>query len=325
MPQTAEGVSSKKASMVEEKVPQERPANPWIGPRILAGGLYHDGSLAANRLGLQLARVATLQANWRRRNRPVDPDLKPHVEAFERDGVLALEGFLPEEVFASLQTECRAAWADGLFEPEVKDDGVTEGNLPIKRHRDRMPVTWAALAENDFLKRLAAALVRRPNVEKMNIEARFTTESKDAPRPSRLAGVNYLHADVHFPSAKAWLYVNDIDEQNGAFVYAKGSQKMTLARLKYEYDASVRVAKANRDGTIYSEVAGNVVMLPTEKQQRAMGISETVMSGKANTLVFADISGFHRRGEFASGARREQIQIRFYDRPPTKDKDRGRA
>lgn len=130
--------------------------------------------------------------------------------------------------------------------------------------------------------------------------------------------MNYLHADVHFPSAKAWLYVNDIDEQNKAFVYAKGSQRMRPARLAYEYDASLRVAKSKRDGSIYSQVAGNVVMLPTEKQRRAMGISESVMSGPANTLVFADISGFHRRGDFATGARREQIQLRFYDRPSAK-------
>ena len=292
--------------------------NPWLGPRILAGGLYHDGSLLANRLGLQLTRIATLRANWRLRKRPVAADLRPYVDAFERDGVLIIEDFLPSDVFAGLQAECQASWDAGLFELEVKDDGVTEGNLPIRRYRDRMPVTWRALAENDLLKRLGAELIRRPMLAKMNIEGRITTESKDAPPPSRLSGVNYLHADVHFPSAKAWLYVNDIDEHNGAFVYAKGSQRMTPARLAYEYDVSVRVAKAKRDKTIYREIAGNVVMLPTDRQLRAMGITETVIAGKANTLVFADISGFHRRGEFDRGARREQIQIRFYDRPSAK-------
>jgi hypothetical protein len=292
--------------------------DPWVGPRILAGGLYHDGSVNANRLGLQLARIATLRANWWSRKQRADDDLRPHVEAFERNGVLVLENFLSPDVFAALQSECHRAWEEGLFELEVKDDGVTEGNLPIRQHRDRMSSTWEALAENDFLKRLGAALIRRPVLEKMNIEARFTTESKDAPPPSRLTGVNYLHADVHFPSAKAWLYVNDIGEENGAFVYARGSQRMTPARLAYEYDVSVRVAKAKRDKSIYREVAGNVVMLPTERQLRAMRIAESVIAGRQNTLVFADISGFHRRGEFSTGARREQIQIRFYDRPATK-------
>ena len=66
------------------------------------------------------------------------------------------------------------------------------------------------------------------------------------------------------------------------------------------------------------EVPGNVVMLPTDRQLRAMRIVESVIAAKANTLVFADISGFHRRGEFSEGARREQIQIRFYDRPSAK-------
>src|SRR5205085_990885 len=115
--------------------------------------------------------------------------------------------------------------------------------------------------------------------------------------------------------AKAWLLLHEIDESNGAFVYAKGSQRLTPARLAYEYDASVRVAKAARAGTLRKTMPYTVLRMPTERQMRAMGIVETVMGGPPNTLVVASVMGFHRRGEFDEGRSREQIQITFWDRP----------
>jgi hypothetical protein len=289
----------------------------WLGPPLLAGGEYQDGSLLANRLGLQLARIATVSADWRRRRRPAEADIKPYVEAYERDGFVVIENFLPQDVFAAIQGECRAAHGEGLFSSHVEDDNnVIEETLSVKKHRDRFPRTLETLSEHELLKRLAAALLRRPSIERMRFDVNFMTKSKDAPPPERLVGTNYLHADVHYPSGKAWLYVNDIDEENGAFVYAKASQKLTPARLAYEYDISLRVAEAKRAGGFRSSMPGNLLRLPTEKQIRTMRIEESVVSGPANTLVFANVMGFHKRGEFAEGRRREQVQIQFYDRPP---------
>ena len=149
----------------------------------------------------------------------------------------------------------------------------------------------------------------------MRIDASFMTKSKDAPKPKRMVGTNYIHADVHYASGKAWLFLSDIDESNGAFVYAKGSHKMGLGRLYYEYDVSVRVAKAKRDGTLGTTVPSAAVRLPTPRQLRMMSIEETTLGGKANTLLLANVGGFHRRGDFEEGHRREQIQMKFLDRP----------
>ena len=145
-------------------------------------------------------------------------------------------------------------------------------------------------------------------------------KASDAPPPERLIGTNHLHADVHYPTAKAWLLLHDVDESNGAFVYAKGSHKMGLGRLLYEYDVSVRVAKAKREGTMGTILPAGAGRLPIELQLRRMGIRETTLGGKANTLVIANVGGFHRRGEFVEGRRREQIQMKFLDRPGARTK-----
>jgi hypothetical protein len=301
----------------------KKPYRAWVSrPLILAGGSYHDGGLIANRAGLQLARIAMVNTQFLLRKRRVTDDIRRYVETYERDGVVAIENFLEPEAFARIQEECRTAYDGGLFGSEVaEDNAVVEESLNIGKHKEELHVTWQTLSGHDRLARLAAGILRRPSVEKPKYSVSFMTKDSNAPAPTRLVGTNYLHADVHYSSGKAWLLLSDVTEENGAFVYAKGTTKLTLARLAYEYDASVRVARARRGTGYKATVPGGVVRAPTEKQMRRMGIVEEPITGAANTLILADVMGFHKRGEFLEGRRREQIQITFTDRPPRKKQD----
>ena len=131
----------------------------------------------------------------------------------------------------------------------------------------------------------------------------------DPDRSPRLgARMARMEAHVHYPTCKAWLYLNDIDERNGAFIFCKGSQKMTPARLAYEYEASIRVAR-NR----HTSSNNGLLRKPTQRQISAMKLRETSMCGKANTLLIANTQGFHRMGEFSDERPREKIYICFRD------------
>jgi Phytanoyl-CoA dioxygenase (PhyH) len=283
---------------------------------ILTGPDYQTGTVVANRLGLQLARIAAVNLAFRARRRPVDADIREYVQAYERDGVVVLENFLPDDVFATVRAECLAAHEAGLFMREsIEDNSVIEDILVVKKHADALPVTWGALSRHEQLLRIVAAITRLPAPKTMKLDIRYMSKTSAAPAPTRLVGTHYLHADVHYPSAKAWLFLHDIDEANGAFVYAKGSQKMRLGRLLYEYWSSIRVAKAKRDGTMGTSIPANIVRAPTERHLRLMHIAESTLGGKANTLVIANVGGFHRRGDPIEGRRREQIQFKFLDRP----------
>lgn len=289
---------------------------PWRGPKSLTGGGFHEGSVVANRVGLQLARILVMNVDFARRRPLVAPELRPYVEAFHRDGAFTIEDFLPADVFAQVRAEAEAAYEAGLFKSEVvEDNSVIEESFKVKKARDQFPVTWKQVAKNERLAALAAAVTHVPEVAGLTVEVSYMHKSADAPPPSRLAGTNYIHADVHYPSSKAWLLLDDVDEHNGAFVFAKGSQRLTAARLAYEYDASVRVAKSKRDGTLRTTIPYGFVRKPTERQLRRMGIRETALGGGPNTLVVASVMGFHRRGEFDEGRWRKQLQITFGDRP----------
>jgi hypothetical protein len=257
-----------------------------------------------------------MNVDFARRRPPVAPELRPYVEAFHRDGAFTIEDFLPADVFAQVLAEAEAAYEAGLFKSEVvEDNSVIEESFKVKKARDQFPVTWKQVAKNERLAALAASVTHVPEVDGLTVEVSYMHKSADAPPPSRLAGTNYIHADVHYPSTKAWLLLDDVDDHNGAFVYAKGSQRLTAARLAYEYDASVRVAKSKRDGTLRTTIPYGFVRQPTEGQLRRMGIRETALGGRPNTLVVASVMGFHRRGEFDEGRWRKQLQITFGDRP----------
>jgi len=270
----------------------------------------------ANRLGLQLARALAMNLDFARRRRAVDPELRPYVEAYERDGAFTVENFLPADAFAAVREEAEAAYEAGIFKSEVvEDNSVIEETLAVKKARDRFPATLEHVVGSPRLQALAAGIVRVPAVPRMSVAVSYMHKSADAPPPIRLVGSNYLHADVHYPVAKAWLLLDEVDEHNGAFVYAKGSQRLSLARLGYEYDASVRVARSRREGTARTTIPYGLVRMPTEGQLRRMGIRETALGGKANTLVVASVMGFHKRGEFDEGRWRKQLAITFDDRP----------
>src|SRR5206468_2498853 len=68
-----------------------RPGAAWPNLAVLGGPAYQDGSVLANRAGLQLARIAAVNLSFRARRKPVAADLRGCVETYERDGVVVLE------------------------------------------------------------------------------------------------------------------------------------------------------------------------------------------------------------------------------------------
>jgi hypothetical protein len=281
----------------------------------LTGREYHEGSVLANRLGLQLVRVWAMNRHISHARRALGVTVPPEATILERDGVLVLHDFLPAEVFATVRREYAAAREAGLLEPPdcFEDNGVVERRIRVGKNRDRFPVTRDALVQNEWLRVLVGGILGQPPPE-IALVISVMMRSEEATAPQRLIGSNYIHADIHFPTVKAWLYLNDIDESNAALRYARGSHRMTLARLAYEYDASVRVARAKETIAVGKDVAYGRVRMPTAAQLDRMRVKDEPLSGRANTLVIANTMGFHRRGEFQPGVTRDMINVRFGDR-----------
>lgn len=280
---------------------------------------YHEGSPLANRLGLQLARAFVMNRRVKRACSERRSVVHPAYEALARDGVASIPDFLPADVFRAVSSEFEAARKAGLFvtAPCVEDNGVIEDLVAVGKNRQHFPVTHRTFGDNQSLRDLVGDIIgRTPDTTSLIISV--MRQSLEPTTPARMIGSNYIHADIHFPSVKAWLYLNDIDESNGAFVFAPGSHKLTIGRLAYEYEASVRVARAKADGAVHSTVPYGLARIPRPDQLRQMGIVEKSFVGKANTLVVANTMGFHRRGTFEPHLTRNLLMLRFGDRSVAK-------
>ncbi len=276
---------------------------------------YHTGSVIENRLGLQLGKMLGKYMAWRLRKSRVTTDIQDHVNVLRRDGVLVIPDFLTDEDFSRIREEFERARPELAFVrfKEVESGRLEVARLPIGDHDD-FAHTRRHLQDNLLIQRVVSAVIKRAIKVKPSITINVYRLA-DIGAPDNDVE-NLLHADLHTPTAKAFYYLNDVDETNGAFVYAKGTHKLSFGRLKHEYDLSVRTAKLKRGDTdipdhLVEARGPNKRNIIAERYLREMGVVETQICRKANSLVIANNLGFHRRGEFTGGRPRETIQINF--------------
>lgn len=272
---------------------------PWWAAELATGAKsFADnpliGSRRLNRLGLHAARAraAAAMAEWRRRRLRHLADAEDR-DAFARDGFVVKRDFLPVAEFAALRREAldHAAPAREMRQ----GDTVTR----------RIALDEAALAAMPAL----AALLRAPAWRGLlryvwsydadpdvYIQSILTHVVDDAPDPQTA-----LHADTFHPTVKAWLFLTDVAEDEGPFVYVPGSHRMTPARLAWEKARSIAAGALDR-------LSARGSLRITEAELGALGLpAPRRFAVPANTLVVADTSGFHARGPSARASTRIEI------------------
>ena len=111
-----------------------------------------------------------------------------------------------------------------------------------------------------------------------------------------------LHSDTFHPTSKAWLFLDDVGEDDGPFAYVPGSHRLTPQRLAWEREQSLSAARSS--DPMHSEGSFRA----TASDLAALALSPPVrMPVPANTLIVADTSGFHRRTPSSRPTRRVEI------------------
>jgi hypothetical protein len=122
-----------------------------------------------------------------------------------------------------------------------------------------------------------------------------------------------LHMDTFHPCVKAWLFLDDVTDRNGPFNYVPGSHKLTWARIKWEYGQSFIASTPDREnGNRYWDGAFRVSLGDLKEMGYPKPISLEV---PANTLVIANVRGFHCRGEATQSRHRRSIWMQGRDNP----------
>lgn len=241
------------------------------------------GSPRLNRMGLHRWRIDTAHrmAAWRRRGlaRAIGEEA---VHEFAAQGYFLRRNFLPPEIWDRLKEEVAALRMPAR---EMREGSTVTRLLPLGRKQLRaLPVTAEIVARPDLndLVRYAAACGGMPAWFYQTVIAE---PGGGGPDPQ-----TELHSDTFFPTAKAWLFLQDVGEEDGPFAYVPGSHRLTPERRDWEYRCSISAVSDPRS----NHRGGSLRVGPAELDE--MRFPQAVkIAVPANTLVVADTHGFHGR------------------------------
>lgn len=253
------------------------------------------GSPALNRRGLH-ARRAKLAHNlgWQRRRKLAHLLSAEDREAFTRDGFIVKRDYLPTADFARLKEAVLAFEAPAR--EMIQGDTITRRIALDGEALGRLPMVRALLRRPDWrgMMRYVGSYDQEPLYY---IQTILSHVKEGAPDPQ-----TNLHADTFHPSVKAWLFLTDVAEDEGPFVFVPGSHLMTEKRLAWEREMSIRAAESSDR---YS-ARGSFRIRPEELPRLGLGPPKA-FAVPANTLVVADTVGFHARGLSTRPSRRVEI------------------
>lgn len=264
-------------------------ALPFYAPGLLTGAKSFRrhpliGSPALNARGLHLWRITTAErmadARRRRLARLVAPD---HAAAYARDGFVRVRQALPPDAFRALMDEI----ADRpLPAREMRQGAAVTRFIELPPERLAALPRLAEVVRGPLLQGLVRYVASVGGDPLTYLHCVLTDPARGAPDPQTA-----FHSDTFHPTAKAWLFLRDVDVADGPLTYVPGSHRLTPGRLAWEREQSL-VARDHPDPL---HAAGS--LRATAEELRAMGYGDPVaFAVPANTLVVADTHGFHARG-----------------------------
>eukprot|EP00903_Cladosiphon_okamuranus_P001777 g1775.t1 len=242
------------------------------------------GSEKLNSWGLHKKRVALaagLAAHRRSRlARLLDPEQRAF---FDENGYFLVKNFLPEEVFAQLKEE---AFSQTFPTREMRQgQAVTRMTLLPPKVLGKSPAIAQAVRDPRAINmlRYAASQGGQP----LNFLQTVLVEPQKVQQKDPQSDA---HADTFHATSKAWLFLQDVAEDEGPFFFVPGSHKLTKERLDWEYECSLTAAKDPRS----HHASGSFRIRRDELG--SLGLPQPVkMAVPENTLVVADTFAFHGR------------------------------
>ncbi len=244
------------------------------------------GSRFLNRMGLHVWRVSLAQklATMRRR-RLAHFVPEEQQAAYDRDGFVRIDSFLDQETFEQVLDELH----NTSFDRVDMHQGTTTTRRSLIDESDLSSRPALQRAKNDKrmldLVRYVASHHGQPLITLQTVLAKpINTEAGKADPQTQ------VHSDTFHSTAKAWLFLTDVDEDDGPFSYVPGSHKMTKQRYSWEQQISTSLGDVNN---VYARRGS--LRVSTEQLAQLGYPQPSRMTVKANTLVVADTHGFHAR------------------------------
>ena len=274
-------------------------SDPWVG---------HPG---LNRLGLHRRRMRWARGCAALRRGQTVRARSPAEEELLDQGCIAVENFLPEEEFAALSAEAHEAAAAAARSdppPEPKTRGFGD---PVDHDWGFDRFDGATLNRFIYPGPRALAFARHPQLRRF---ARLVTGRRLPPgRVQVYQTVNgddsdirdiqrEFHRDTFFAALKYWFFLDPVREEDGPMTYVPESHRLTRERIAWEEAKAAAAVAARERGDRYGMTGSFRI---GEDELAGLGLpAPRSLAVPANTLVVANVFGFHRRGDAEPGTRR---------------------
>lgn len=278
--------------------PQRVLANFWhrhafwyLAPAHFVGGLF------LNLLGLQVIRhIYRNRLHAKRKVAPSFSELK-------HNGVTSISGFLDEEAVQQINAFYEANKSLTVSYLPDFSELILYSNLPsIKnRHPENAAVIGIlnTLSKRLDYPRLFYDISSRNLKIKPFISILHHKSFVDRDYIPQVDGNDLPHRDVFYPSYKIFVYLNDVDEDNAAFIYYPGTHAVEERSLLDVYKSSLSYylneKKANKPVNALANCSGT----PQPVSQ----------NGKAGTAVIFNVAGVHNRGSYKRDMFRERLVL----------------
>ena len=266
------------------------------------------GSWVLNACGLHVARVVISHALFHFRLQLLQTLADPgDRRAFAEQGFLIKPDFLPVADFTALKREIenyRGPMLEGL-----EGNTLTQRVFLTRRERRSLP-ECARLTADPRLLRLLRYCSSKNRVPFFYLENLQQNANDEGARDSQ----KDLHSDTFHPCIKAWLYLDATNSENGPFEYVPGSHRLSWRRLCWEYQQSLQASRTGAPISANRYWDGSFRVNDTDRTQ--LQLKPTLsMAVPPNTLVIANVHGFHRRGDAGGTQPRLAIWMQSRDNP----------
>ena len=269
--------------------------NPLV--QVFSGTKLVD-SRVLNRLGVQVMRVVAARAIYNLRSVPGEASVKAQIEELRREGSLLLPDFLPADHFERLRRECVQIFDNHADRLTITRSGTNtvEGANMHDFGRELMPNTFAFFA-NPTMHAILEGVEKRS----LDYTSASSSEYHEVQRLTQGAigdqdPQTQLHSDTFFNTHRVWLYLDDVEIEDGPFVFVNRSHHLWLSQLYRTY------AHSNKRNEVPSRRIG-----PGELER--LGLEESIVTCPRNTLLIANTCGYHRRFTGEPGRTRFAIHL----------------
>jgi hypothetical protein len=252
-----------------------------------------------NALGGQVARAVLARSLYRCRSVKISPDLRDQHRQLSEEGLLIWKDFLPAEEFQQVREEALRLPEDTAAKHKTVQHGPNLLNLVNFGPEEyaRYPACAKFYRDRRLLELMSAA--ERRNLGENDGTRHYENlvqGSSDEHDPE-----TDLHSDIFFHTHKAWFYLDAVKPENAPLVVVPRSQQMTLQHLRDTYRESIGTNKGSRR--------------ISASQLERYGLAEQEVIVPANTLVLANVHGFHCRRRGVPGNQRHALHWTMRSHP----------